>query len=273
MLSLPLLPGEQKSARYAAMNTIWLPGSPKLKPSQSSFGLCVCVRAQVQLTQVIRHTQLEQMEYSLAAERRRMRLLHAEIITDLLSSSTAQLGTGSTHLPAPCSSARRCGWLTRSPCFGAPRRIPGVPGGRCASRADKSGERGAGAATAYKPPSQHLWGPDHGLDGERGYNFCKVCANRQPSYQGSLEHSLPSHLPGVAGLDGRVLRAWPPSCTDPSPQRCLRGRWPNDLSWLLSWRSQASALRSASQMSELLNLPLRARSITWIGYSWRARAV
>uniref|UniRef100_A0A674MQ56 Acyl-CoA thioesterase 11b n=1 Tax=Takifugu rubripes TaxID=31033 RepID=A0A674MQ56_TAKRU len=44
----------------------------------------------VQLKQVIPRTQLEQMEYSLAAERRRMRLLHAEIITDLLSSSTAQ---------------------------------------------------------------------------------------------------------------------------------------------------------------------------------------
>uniref|UniRef100_A0A8C4GMY8 Acyl-coenzyme A thioesterase 11 n=1 Tax=Dicentrarchus labrax TaxID=13489 RepID=A0A8C4GMY8_DICLA len=39
----------------------------------------------VQLKQVIPHTQMEQMEYSLAAERRRMRLIHAEIITDLLS--------------------------------------------------------------------------------------------------------------------------------------------------------------------------------------------
>ncbi|KAM4738684.1 acyl-coenzyme A thioesterase 11b isoform 2-T2 [Anableps anableps] len=46
----------------------------------------------VQLKQVIPHTQMEHMEYSLAAERRRMRLIHAEIITDLLSSSTAQLG-------------------------------------------------------------------------------------------------------------------------------------------------------------------------------------
>ncbi|XP_076009466.1 acyl-coenzyme A thioesterase 11b [Genypterus blacodes] len=46
----------------------------------------------VQLKQVIPHTQMEQMEYSLAAERRRMRLIHAEIITDILSSSTAQLG-------------------------------------------------------------------------------------------------------------------------------------------------------------------------------------
>ncbi|XP_064790796.1 acyl-coenzyme A thioesterase 11-like [Oncorhynchus masou masou] len=43
--------------------------------------------------QVIPQTQAEQMEYSIAAERRRrrMRLIPAEIITDLLSSSTAQL--------------------------------------------------------------------------------------------------------------------------------------------------------------------------------------
>uniref|UniRef100_A0A8C7CAY7 Acyl-CoA thioesterase 11b n=1 Tax=Oncorhynchus kisutch TaxID=8019 RepID=A0A8C7CAY7_ONCKI len=45
----------------------------------------------VQLKQVIPRTQTEQMEYSIAAERRRMRLTHAEIITDLLSSNTAQL--------------------------------------------------------------------------------------------------------------------------------------------------------------------------------------
>lgn len=58
----------------------------------------VCVMcAQVQLKQVTPRTQMEQMEYSLAAERRRMRLIHAEIITDLLSSSTAQLGTGCRH--------------------------------------------------------------------------------------------------------------------------------------------------------------------------------
>ena len=53
---------------------------------------CVCVHVQVQLKQVIPRTQTEQMEYSIAAERRRMRLTHAEIITDLLSSNTAQLG-------------------------------------------------------------------------------------------------------------------------------------------------------------------------------------
>ncbi|XP_028300549.1 acyl-coenzyme A thioesterase 11b isoform X2 [Gouania willdenowi] len=51
----------------------------------------------VQLKQVIPHTQMEQMEYSLAAERRRMRLIHAEIITDLLSCSTAQLGECQTQ--------------------------------------------------------------------------------------------------------------------------------------------------------------------------------
>uniref|UniRef100_A0A671Q497 Acyl-CoA thioesterase 11b n=1 Tax=Sinocyclocheilus anshuiensis TaxID=1608454 RepID=A0A671Q497_9TELE len=44
----------------------------------------------VQLKQVIPRTQAEQMEYSLAAERRRMRLIHAEIINDLLSSCSSQ---------------------------------------------------------------------------------------------------------------------------------------------------------------------------------------
>ncbi|XP_066499291.1 acyl-coenzyme A thioesterase 11b [Hoplias malabaricus] len=43
----------------------------------------------VQLKQIIPRTQEEQMEYSIAAERRRMRLIHAEIINDLLSSSSA----------------------------------------------------------------------------------------------------------------------------------------------------------------------------------------
>ncbi|XP_014914125.1 acyl-coenzyme A thioesterase 11b isoform X3 [Poecilia latipinna] len=62
----------------------------------------------VQLKQVIPYTQMEQMEYSLAAERRRMRLIHAEIITDLLSSSTAQLGkdTRSFRIDRPLTSER-----------------------------------------------------------------------------------------------------------------------------------------------------------------------
>uniref|UniRef100_A0A8C9XPM6 Acyl-coenzyme A thioesterase 11 n=1 Tax=Sander lucioperca TaxID=283035 RepID=A0A8C9XPM6_SANLU len=53
-----------------------------------AFATFVARRTEVQLKQVLPHTQMEQMEYSLAAERRRMRLIHAEIITDLLSSST-----------------------------------------------------------------------------------------------------------------------------------------------------------------------------------------
>uniref|UniRef100_A0A8K9V714 Acyl-CoA thioesterase 11b n=1 Tax=Oncorhynchus mykiss TaxID=8022 RepID=A0A8K9V714_ONCMY len=58
----------------------------------------LCVRVQMQ---VIPRTQAEQMEYSIAAERRwRMRLIPAEIITDLLSSSTAQLGTYKDPVPA-----------------------------------------------------------------------------------------------------------------------------------------------------------------------------
>ncbi|XP_026881060.2 acyl-coenzyme A thioesterase 11b isoform X2 [Electrophorus electricus] len=42
------------------------------------------------LKQVIPHTQAEQIEYSLAAERRRMRLIHAEIIKDLLTNCPSQ---------------------------------------------------------------------------------------------------------------------------------------------------------------------------------------
>ncbi|KAM9478677.1 uncharacterized protein ACWYII_006291 isoform 2-T10 [Salvelinus alpinus] len=67
--------------------------------------------------QVTQGTQTEQMEYSIAAERRR-KMIPAEIITDLLSSSTAQLGVQ----------------------------------GRSASRADAGGERGAGAAAPCQPP-------------------------------------------------------------------------------------------------------------------------
>lgn len=63
----------------------------------SLFNISCVMCTQVQLKQVIPRTQMEQMEYSLAAERRRMRLIHAEIITDLLSSSTAQLGTSRRH--------------------------------------------------------------------------------------------------------------------------------------------------------------------------------
>uniref|UniRef100_A0AAR2LL17 Acyl-CoA thioesterase 11b n=1 Tax=Pygocentrus nattereri TaxID=42514 RepID=A0AAR2LL17_PYGNA len=57
----------------------------------------------VQLKQVIPRTQAEQMEYSIAAERRRMRLIHAEIINDLLSSSSAHAGVATVdHLPPSC---------------------------------------------------------------------------------------------------------------------------------------------------------------------------
>lgn len=42
--------------------------------------------AQVQLKPVSLQTQEEQLEHSVASERRRMRLIHAEIMTDLLSS-------------------------------------------------------------------------------------------------------------------------------------------------------------------------------------------
>lgn len=127
--------------------------------------------SQVQLKQVIAHTQMEQMEYSLAAERRRMRLIHAEIITDLLSSSTAQLGTDISLYSTRHFKNR----FIKRPCFCALiRRMPGVSG-RCGSWADTCWECRAGASAPCQPPSQHFWGPDYGLDGKCGYNCSKVC--------------------------------------------------------------------------------------------------
>ncbi|KAK5870148.1 hypothetical protein PBY51_024805 [Eleginops maclovinus] len=70
----------------------------------------------VQLKQVLPRTQMEQMEYSLAAERRRMRLIHAEIITDLLNSSTAQLGECQEYqdaVPAERPGLRVWSWCCR----------------------------------------------------------------------------------------------------------------------------------------------------------------
>ena len=63
-----------------------------------------------------------------------------------------------SHLPVFCS---------------VTRRMPGVPERR-ASWADTSGERGAGLTATRQSPSQHIRGPDHGLDGERGYDCSMV---------------------------------------------------------------------------------------------------
>lgn len=168
---LPLLPGEQKLGRWGKTIKIWtqsyFTGAISLRPE---WPLC----AQVQLRQVIPRTQTEQMEYSLAAERRRMRLIHAEIITDLLSSSTAQLGTvGAWARRLHCW---KCDWWKLRVLVLPIRRVPEV-WGRCASRADAGGERGARATATRQPSSQHLWRPDHGLDGECGYNCSKVWAH------------------------------------------------------------------------------------------------
>lgn len=47
-----------------------------------------------------------------------------------------------------------------------------------AGREDPGRERGAGPAPARQPPGQHLWGPDHGLDGERGHHRSQVRGER-----------------------------------------------------------------------------------------------
>uniref|UniRef100_A0A8C8CPR2 Acyl-coenzyme A thioesterase 11 n=1 Tax=Oncorhynchus tshawytscha TaxID=74940 RepID=A0A8C8CPR2_ONCTS len=55
--------------------------------------LCVCARVftpQVQLRPLVPCTQAEQVEHSLAAERRRMRLVHADIMKDLLTNRAFQ---------------------------------------------------------------------------------------------------------------------------------------------------------------------------------------
>lgn len=48
----------------------------------------VCV--QVHLKQLVLYTHREKLEYSVAAERRRMRLLHVEIMKDLLNDAAFQ---------------------------------------------------------------------------------------------------------------------------------------------------------------------------------------
>ena len=55
----------------------------------------VCARVftpQVQLRPLVPRTQAEQVEHSLAAERRRMRLVHADIMKDLLTNRAFQQG-------------------------------------------------------------------------------------------------------------------------------------------------------------------------------------
>lgn len=57
--------------------------------------LCVTfsdVLSQVILKPIVPQTQKEELEYSLAAERRRVRMLHDDIIKDLLSRGSIQTG-------------------------------------------------------------------------------------------------------------------------------------------------------------------------------------
>lgn len=53
--------------------------------------------SQVILKPIIPHTQKEQVEYSLAAERRRVRMVHDDIIKDLLSHGSDQQGRCDVH--------------------------------------------------------------------------------------------------------------------------------------------------------------------------------
>lgn len=184
----------------------------------------------MQLKQVIPRTQLEQMEYSLAAERRRMRLLHAEIITDLLSSSTAQPGTGGSHGGSVTQrSAVRTAdvvflfWLsqenarsTRMPCRPSRREWRAWSWSCRLILTTKSAPLGARLWRGWRTWLRFLRG-----------------VYQQPGP--SSPQIPPGEHEGVPGLDGLVLLARSSSCTC-SPQRRPKGRWPNDLTWLLSQR-------------------------------------
>lgn len=52
---------------------------------------------QVILKPIVPRTQSEQLEYSLAAERRRVRMLHDDIIKDLLSQGSFHQGRCAAH--------------------------------------------------------------------------------------------------------------------------------------------------------------------------------
>lgn len=55
------------------------------------------ITSQVILKPIVPHTQKEQVEYSLAAERRRVRMLHDDIIKDLLSKGSVPQGGCEAH--------------------------------------------------------------------------------------------------------------------------------------------------------------------------------
>lgn len=83
------------------------------------------------------------------------------------------------------------------------RRMSGVH--RCSgSWENTSGERGAGLTSTCQPPGQHLWRPDHGVDGECGYNCSKVwteCVAFKSLYLINATSSSPAGP--LEGLSGR----------------------------------------------------------------------
>lgn len=79
----------------------WKKGSDSIRnanDNESVFFLWVYVKvrrhitSQVILKPIVPHTQKEQVEYSVAAERRRVRMVHDDIIRDLLSHGSIQQG-------------------------------------------------------------------------------------------------------------------------------------------------------------------------------------
>lgn len=75
-----------------------------------------------------------------------------------------------------------------------------------ASREDPSGECGAGAASSCQSPRQYLWGPDHGLDGERGHH-CSQVGQSLDAFSPLFPEAVSSARGTLAGLSTQSSRS------------------------------------------------------------------
>lgn len=174
---LPLLPDERRLGRYGKTSKIWTQDHFTKAISASPGYVCVCVcfvcTGTAEASDSSHTNGADGVQPGSGAEEDEAHPCWDHYRpTEQQHSSTGYRqqtqGFITQHL------ARRL-HHSRFDCFCAlTRRMPGVSG-CCASREDTSGECGAGATATCQPPSQHLRGPDHGLDGECGYNCSMVC--------------------------------------------------------------------------------------------------
>lgn len=64
----------------------------------TAFSFFNAFASKVTLRPIVPQTHKEKVEYSIAAERRRVRMVHDDIIKDLLSSGSIQQGDARSHL-------------------------------------------------------------------------------------------------------------------------------------------------------------------------------